>query len=113
MADDCGEFVRSRRKILGITQRELTERSGVKQPYIASIERGRRDAKVFGSVARGKDRIDADLDLLVEFTDQHDIVDLLDLEDELRRLLTVRTELVDARAHGVVIERAAAEAVPL
>jgi 4-hydroxy-3-methylbut-2-enyl diphosphate reductase len=131
---------------------EVAERSGVKQPYIASIERGRRDAsvaarsaldaalalrpsaalaarrdavrqvfvaarlgepKVFGSVARGEDRIDSDLDLLVEFTDHHDIVDLLDLEDELRRLLTVRTELVDARARGVVVERAAAEAVPL
>lgn len=105
MADDDGGFVRSRREILGITQRELAERSGVKQPSIAAIERGRRDAsgaarsaleaalalrpsvalaarrgavrqlfaaarlgepKVVGSVARGEDRIDSDLDLLVE-----------------------------------------------
>lgn len=152
MVIDYGEFVRARREIVGISQRELAERSGVKQPYIAAIERGRREASaaarsaldaelairpstalaarreavrqlfaaaslgepmVFGSVARGNDEIGSDLDLLVEFTDDHDIVDLLDLEDKLRRLLTVRTELVDARARGGVVEHAAAEAVSL
>lgn len=71
------------------------------------------EPKVFGSVARREDEVGSDLGLLVEFTDQHDIVDLLDLQDELDRLLTVRVELVDARATGSVIEHAAAEAVPL
>ncbi|MFL1595476.1 XRE family transcriptional regulator [Rhodococcus ruber] len=37
-----GDFVRLRRGILGLSQRELAERSGIKQPLIAAIETGRR-----------------------------------------------------------------------
>jgi predicted nucleotidyltransferase len=147
-----GEFLRSRREVLGLSQREAAERAGVKQPYIAAIERGRREAsasvrsaldralalrpsealsakreavrqvfadaalpepRVFGSVARGDDTVDSDLDLIVEFTDAHDIADLLELEDRLARLLTVPTDIVDGRADGPVIARARVEAVAL
>ncbi|GEL94430.1 XRE family transcriptional regulator [Cellulomonas composti] len=152
MTTPYGQFVRARRQILGLTQRELAERSGVKQPLIAAIERGRRapseaarealgaslelrpstalaarraqvrdvflrsglvEPRVFGSVARGQDGPSSDVDLLVPFSDKHDIVDLLDLEAELEELLTVHVDLVDARADGAVVERARAEAVAL
>ncbi|MDN5559501.1 MAG: nucleotidyltransferase domain-containing protein, partial [Ruaniaceae bacterium] len=144
--------VRGRREILGISQRALAERSGVKQPLIAAIERGRRVAstsaraalegaltiypaealearrdqvfelfsaaglappEVFGSVARGEAGHDSDIDFLVPFTDRHDILDLLELEDALEELLTIPVSVVDERAIGPVIERAKAEAVPL
>jgi len=36
--------VTTRRKLLGLTQRELARRSGVKQPLISAIESGKRDA---------------------------------------------------------------------
>lgn len=147
-----GELLRTRREILGMSQREVADRAGVKQPYIAAIERGRREAsapvraaldralavrpsaaltarkdavravfadaglpepRVFGSVARGEDTTDSDLDLIVEFTDAHDIADLLELEDRLARLLTVRADVIDARSDGVAAARARAEAVPL
>lgn len=68
---------------------------------------------VFGSVARGEDTSTSDLDLLVDFTDEHDITDLLRLEEELSQLLGVRAELVDARGDDVVNRQARAEAVPL
>ncbi|WP_417563211.1 helix-turn-helix domain-containing protein [Microbacterium sp.] len=149
---DYGEFLRARRGILGLSQRELAERSGVKQPYIAAIERGRREAsdaarraldaavqirpsvalaarkgavlelflhrevgapRVFGSVARGDDTTASDIDLLAEFTDAHDIVDLLELEDDLARVLTFRADVVDSRSDTAVTARARAEAVPL
>src|SRR4051794_32515918 len=123
-----GDLLRARRGILGISQRELAARSGVKQPLIAAIESGarlpsaaaraaldaavvmtpsaalseRREAvrdlffraglpepQIFGSVARGEDQAGSDLDLIVEFSDRHDIVDLLNLEHELAKLLTV------------------------
>lgn len=144
--------MRSRRRILGISQRALAERSGVKQPLIAAIESGRRapseaaraaldrelavrpsqalsaqrrevlalveraglgTPRVFGSVARGEDDESSDLDLVVEFTDDHDIVDLLALEHALSELLTVPVDVVDARAAGRVMEHGDAEAVPL
>lgn len=152
MGTSYAQFTQARRKILGLTQRELAERSGVKQPLIAAIERGRRapsesaraaldaalamrpstalaarreevrdvfdragltEPQVFGSVARGQDGLSSDVDLLVSFTDAHDIVDLLDLEAELEELLTFHVDVVDARAVGAVVERARAEAVAL
>ncbi|WP_188551540.1 helix-turn-helix domain-containing protein [Sediminivirga luteola] len=69
--------------------------------------------RVFGSVARKDDDESSDLDLLVDFTDSHDIVDLLALEDELTDLLTVKVEIVDARGESAVLDRAREEAVAL
>ncbi len=38
-----GKFIRERRELLGIHQRELAEKVGITQPYISYIERGERD----------------------------------------------------------------------
>lgn len=152
MTRDFATFVRVRRAILGLSQRDLAQLSGVKQPLIAAIESGRRqpsdqtraalehslgtrpsvalaarrqqvrelftradlpEPKVFGSVARGSDRTDSDIDLMVEFSDRHDIVELLTLEDELETLLTFPVDLVDARMRGAVTGRGTTEAVAL
>lgn len=152
MTAPYGEFLRQRRAILGLSQRDLAARAGVKQPLIAAIESGhrqpsqasraaldgalamrpstalaaRRDEvremfaraglatpRVFGSVARGDDGEASDIDLLVEFTDDHDIVDLLALEHDLEALLTVPVDVVDARATGRVTESARGDLVPL
>lgn len=152
MADDYARFLRERRAILGMSQRDLAQASGVKQPLIAAIESGRRhpsqpsraaidgavamrpsvalaarrqqvrdifaraglaEPTVFGSVARGCDRTDSDIDLMVDFTDRHDIVDLLTLEAELSALLTFPVDLVDGRMRGVVTSSGAIEAVAL
>ncbi|KOS56866.1 XRE family transcriptional regulator [Rhodococcus rhodochrous] len=152
MAVGFGDFVRIRRGILGLSQRELAERSGIKQPLIAAIETGRRhpseparsaltaalpvrpsealaarrgevcelfaeaglpNPRVFGSVARGDDDFASDVDLIVDFSDRHDIVDLLGLQQALEDMLTVRVEIVDGRAGGRVGDRARKEAVAL
>lgn len=141
-----------RRTASGLTQRQLAERSGVKQPMIAAIERGTRapsdtaraalervlhvrpsmllnakrgdvlaavarvgasDPRVFGSVARGEDDPGSDIDLLVTFPPEADIVTLLTLEEELSALLTVPVDVVSAGSSGRVLERARVEAVPL
>ncbi len=147
-----GDFVRARRSILGISQRDLAARAEVKQPLIAAIESGHRrpsdaaraaldralairpsvalaarrdevralfaraglpEPRVFGSVARGDDHESSDLDLIVEFTDRHDIVDLLTLQHDLEELLTVAVDIVDARSDGQALDHARAEAVGL
>lgn len=152
MVDIDADFVKTRRHVLGLTQRELAERAGLKQPLIAAIESGRRkpstsarhalvkvlavrpsqvvaarrhdietvfqraglpQPRVFGSVARGDDDVASDLDLVVEFGDQHDITDLLSLEHELSQMLTVKVDIVDARSNGPVLDRARSEAAPL
>lgn len=80
---------------------EVFTRAGLPQP------------KVFGSVARGDDVPSSDLDLMVEFSQEHDIVDLLALEAQLSELLTVNVDIVDARGTGNVLDRARVEAQPL
>lgn len=69
--------------------------------------------RVFGSVARGDDQESSDLDLIVEFTERHDIVDLLTLEHDLEELLTVAVDIVDGRVGGRVLDQARTEVVEL
>jgi predicted nucleotidyltransferase len=146
------EWVRSRRELLGLSQRELAARVGVTQPMISAIEAGRRaptpqvraaieealtlqpsvaarrrrddiaaavrrhgglSVMVTGSTALGTDRPGSDLDLLVEFEPDRDILDLLALEEELSELLTIEVDVVSAGSDGRVIESARLTAVPL
>lgn len=69
--------------------------------------------QVFGSVARGEAGYDSDIDFLVPFTDAHDILDLLEIEEALENLLTVQVSVVDERSVGTIVEQAKSEAVPL
>jgi predicted nucleotidyltransferase len=149
---EYGRRVRARREALDLTQRDLAERSGVKQPLISAVESGKREPSaatrealdrvlavrpsevlrflrqealavierhrgfaplVFGSVARGTDSPQSDVDLLVTFAENAGITDLLAMEDELAELLTVPVDIVSAGSSGRVIERALAEGVPL
>ena len=48
---------------------------------------GARNVRVFGSVARGDDRADSDVDLLVEMEDDRSLLDLVGLEQDLEELL--------------------------
>lgn len=144
--------LRLRRAASGLTQRELAERSGVKQPLIAALERGTRqptdavrsaldaalpvrpsdllrvarsqvadlvfasgatEALVFGSTASGTDGPGSDLDLLITFPPDADIVTLLTLEERLSDLLTVPVDVVSSASSGPLVDRARREAVPL
>lgn len=49
---------------------------------------------VFGSVARGDDRPDSDLDLLVELEPEASVVDILGLDEDLSALLGCRVDIV-------------------
>ena len=147
-----GTFVANRRRLIGLTQQELSALSGVKQPLISAIENGRREATpavaaalrnalrirpsvalarrrdevlvrvqanhgravhVFGSVARGEDTPDSDVDLIVQFDEHASILDLLALEDHLKALLTVPVDVISAGGLGRVTARAHREKVPL
>lgn len=72
-----------------------------------------RDAYVIGSVARGDDTPDSDVDLMITFDDGTDLVDVLDLTDELERLLGIKVDVVSGRVYGAVSTHARREAVPL
>ena len=55
---------------------------------------GARNVRVFGSVARGEDRHDSDVDLLVEMDDDRSLLDLVGLEQELEGLLSRNVDVL-------------------
>jgi uncharacterized protein len=57
-----------------------------------------RNARVFGSAARGDDRDGSDLDLLVEPTDRTTLYDLAGLKLELEALLGAGVDIATPRA---------------
>lgn len=54
--------------------------------------------RVFGSVARGHDTPDSDVDLVVDATATTDLLDLIDAADELEQLLGFRVDLITSRS---------------
>lgn len=53
-----------------------------------------RSVSVFGSVARGEERADSDVDFLVEFEPGSSLFDLLHVREELEALLGISVDVV-------------------
>jgi predicted nucleotidyltransferase len=67
--------------------------------------------RIFGSVLDGRDRVDSDLDVLVEPTPETTLFDLGGLQDALEQALKVRVDVrtpmdLPARIRAEVLERA-------
>lgn len=83
------------------------------QVLAAVAAMGGTDVRVFGSVASGDDQPGSDLDLVVTFPPDADIVTLLTLEEQLSELLMVPVDVISAGSSSPLGERALAEASPL
>jgi uncharacterized protein len=59
---------------------------------------GASNLRVFGSVARGEERPDSDIDLLVDLAEERGFRDYLALAENLERLLHRKVDLVLARS---------------
>ena len=147
--------VKDMRRRAGISQGELSRRTGIAVPNLSAYETGRRQpssetlaritdacrpkpsdlleqrrsevlavlaefkvkAWVFGSVARGQDEWDSDLDLLVDLPDDFGYLRLARLQRRLREL-GVEADLVprgalDPQAESGIDQKILSEAVPL
>lgn len=81
-------------------------------------ERGGRDVRVFGSIARGDDDELSDVDLLVDLphgdSPADELLTVLGLSEELSALVGTRIDVVSPRTLRAEVRAAAlAEAVPL
>jgi predicted nucleotidyltransferase len=75
---------------------------------------GARNIRLFGSVARGSDRADSDLDLLVDMDAERSLLDLVALGQDLEQLLQCKVDVVtSASLHPSIRDRVAADARPL
>lgn len=123
----------------GLTQRQISEAIGRSQPEVSrllrfhgrtklgrALERNRRavlkvtaaagvrNVRVFGSVARGEDRADSDIDLLVHLPDDFTLFDLGRLESTLSSIVGAKVDLVPAAGlRPNLRDTTLAEAVPL
>jgi uncharacterized protein len=123
----------------GMTQVEIAEAIGRSQPEVSRLMRfhgttplamrlrtkardvketfraaGGRDVRVFGSVARGDDRDDSDIDLLFTPTRTLSLLELEALAHDLSDLLGVNVDVLpDDAVRPALRDRIAKEAIPL
>jgi len=138
MPSDFGQWVRGRREIIGLSQSELSQRTGIAQSHISAYETGRsiagtatreklvkalstrpsvalqqkrneilevfysnnmRNPMVFGSVARGSDTNDSDVDFLVQFPKGHNLLDTARVVCQLEKIITFPVEVYNPEYH--------------
>jgi len=74
---------------------------------------GAHDVRIFGSVARGDNRDNSDIDFLVEFDKGRTLFDLVGLRLDLQELLGATVEVVTPNSLRYIRDRVVAEAQPL
>jgi len=75
---------------------------------------GARNVRVFGSVARGEDGPDSDVDLLVEMEPGRSLLDLVALGQDLEELLQRKVDiLTEGSVHPAIRPHILADARPL
>jgi predicted nucleotidyltransferase len=68
---------------------------------------------VFGSVARGSDNPDSDVDFLVEFEPGASLLNLMNIQDELEKLLGCSVDVLSAGGLKPRDEHIRSEAIPV
>jgi predicted nucleotidyltransferase len=79
-----------------MTLEEVRSRYGA-QILAAAERRGARNIRVFGSVARGDQRYDSDIDFLVDFDPGRSLLDLTGLWLDLEMVLGCKVDVVSSR----------------
>jgi len=75
---------------------------------------GARNVRVFGSIARGEDRADSDVDFLIEVEPGRSLLDVIGFEQELSQLLGRSVEvLTDGGLSPYLQQQILAEAASL
>lgn len=84
---------------------ETLPREALRQHRVAMIDAASKhrasNLRIFGSAASGTDTPIADIDVLVTFADDASLLDLVELEDELREITGIPVDVVSNRAQRV------------
>ena len=80
--------------------------------HLAQVH-GAREIRVFGSVARGDNREESDVDLLVDFDKGRTLFDLIGLRLDLKELLGAEVDIVTPGSLRYMRNRVLAEARPI
>jgi predicted nucleotidyltransferase len=55
---------------------------------------GACNIRVFGSVARGEEREDSDVDLLIDYDENFDMLDLIEFWDDVQKILGHKVDVI-------------------
>ncbi|MGA7876525.1 MAG: nucleotidyltransferase family protein [Desulfoferrobacter sp.] len=94
----------------------LSESVGKKREKILALTAryGVTNVSIFGSVARGEEKADSDVDLLIEMEEGRSLLDLSHLLQDMEELLGCKVHIVEPEAiHWAIRDRILEEAVPL
>jgi uncharacterized protein len=70
-----------------------------------AFRHGARNVRVFGSVARGDDRPDSDIDLLIDVERGRSLLDVIGFEQELSQLIGRRVEVLTVAGLSPYLQR--------
>ena len=94
-----------------LSQRLLDAREEV---LAVAHRHGARNLRIYGSVARGQDRPDSDLDLLVDLERGCSLLEVIALRQELGALLNCQVDLAEAaQLHPLIRDQVIAQATAL
>jgi len=87
----------------------------IKRKIISILKRhGVTKAAVFGSLARGEEGRNSDIDILVEFKGEKSLLDLIGLKIELEEVLGKKVDIVEySTIHPLLKERILREQMPI
>ena len=63
-------------------------------------EQGATKVAIFGSFARGEERPESDVDVIVEFSERKSLLDLVRIERELHETVGVKVDLLTEKSIG-------------
>ncbi|HEX7064868.1 MAG TPA: nucleotidyltransferase family protein [Bacillales bacterium] len=96
---------------MSIRDQLLSKRNEILQ---AAQSNGVRNIRIFGSVARGEDNQNSDIDFLVEFEDDRSLFDLIRFKQELENMLGKPVDVVTENSvHQMIRPQVMKEAVEL
>ena len=79
-----------------------------------SGKHGATNIRIFGSVARGEERLDSDIDILVDLDKDRSLLDLSGLSLDLQQLLGCKVDVLTEKSiHWYIRDRILKEARPL
>lgn len=75
---------------------------------------GAKNVRIFGSVSRGKAKLNSDIDFLVDFEEDRSLFDLINMKLELEDLLERKVDIVTENSlHKMIVAEVIQEAVEL
>ncbi|NLN88489.1 MAG: nucleotidyltransferase family protein [Syntrophomonadaceae bacterium] len=96
--------------------RELLQEIQQKREQIINISEshGAYNVRVFGSVTRGDENEQSDIDFLMDFVPGSSLIDLISVKQSLEELLNRKVDVVTEKAlHPGIRDTALKEAIPL